>query len=87
MMGDNFMGRIVPAHNQAKSQETLIFLHGLLNAGRTWRQFVLNDDISQDRDVLLLDLRNHGESDHHSSMTYTELAEDIARYIDSKGIE
>jgi esterase len=48
---------------------------------------VLNDDISQDRDVLLLDLRNHGESDHHSSMTYTELAEDIARYIDSKGIE
>ena len=34
----------------------------------------------------LMDLRNHGESDHHSSMTYDELAGDILRYADQREI-
>ena len=59
----------------------------MLNAGRTWRQFVLNDQITVNRDVLLMDLRNHGESDHHASMTYTEMAEDLARYLDERALE
>lgn len=47
-----------------------------------WRSFSLNDDISRDRDVFLIDLRNHGESDHHESMTYEEMANDLFRFID-----
>jgi esterase len=66
---------------------TLIFLHGLLGAGRTWRQFVLNDQISEDRDIILVDLRNHGESDHHDSMNYTEMADDLLRFLDSRALE
>lgn len=49
-----------------------------------WRQFALNDIISRDRDVFLVDLRNHGESDHHESMQYEEMAEDILRFIDRR---
>lgn len=51
-----------------------------------WRNFALNDAISRQRDVFLVDLRNHGESDHHASMTYEEMARDVARFADSRGL-
>lgn len=73
--------------NAPKQQNTVIFLHGLLQSGRIWRKFVLNDQISQNRDVILVDLRNHGESDWHASMTYTEMAEDLVRFLDSRELD
>ena len=48
---------------------------------------MLKDSISQDRDIFLVDLRNHGESDHHSSMTYEEMADDLVRFFDSRGLD
>ena len=44
----------------------------------------MNDIISRDRDVFLVDLRNHGESDHHRSMTYEEMADYLIRFIDRR---
>ena len=52
-----------------------------------WRTFALNDAISRQRDVFLLDMRNHGESDHHGSMTYEEMAGDVARFAEGRGLE
>ena len=37
--------------------------------------------------MFLADLRNHGESDHHSSMSYEEMANDVLRYADQNEIE
>ena len=64
-----------------------MFLHGLLGQGRMWRTFALNDTISNERDVFLMDLRNHGESDHHESMTYEEMAHDLKRFILSRELQ
>jgi len=47
-----------------------------------WRNFALNDAISRQRDVFLVDLRNHGESDHHESMNYEEMARDVGRFAE-----
>lgn len=35
----------------------------------------------------MVDLRNHGESDFHTSMNYTEMADDLLRFIDSRDLE
>jgi len=41
----------------------------------------------KNRDIMLVDLRNHGESDHHKSMTYTEMADDLIRFADSRELD
>lgn len=64
-----------------------MFLHGLMGQGRMWRNFALNDAISRQRDVFLIDLRNHGESDHHASMSYEEMARDVGRFAEARGLE
>lgn len=62
----------------------LFFLHGLMGKGQNYRSFALNDVLSDNRNIHLLDLRNHGEADHHESMTYKEMAEDVIRYADAR---
>jgi len=65
----------------------LFFLHGLLGKGQNWKSFALNDVLSDNRNMFLMDLRNHGESDHHASMEYKELASDVLRYADHNRID
>jgi esterase len=36
---------------------------------------------------MLVDLRNHGESDFHNSMNYSEMADDLARFLDSRALD
>ncbi|CDW84368.1 alpha beta hydrolase [Stylonychia lemnae] len=87
----------ITAVDDVDSHKDLIFLHGLLGQGKNWRSFALNDvvrqlnyqyetQISSKRNVYLVDIRNHGESDHHMSMTYREMADDVLRYADTKQI-
>lgn len=70
--------------NHHKSTNHLFFLHGLLGKGQNWKSFALNDVLSNNRNMYLMDLRNHGDSDHHLSMTYKELANDVLRYADQR---
>lgn len=58
-----------------------------MSKGQNWRSFALNDVISNHRNMYLLDLRNHGDSDHHASMTYEEMANDVIRYADDREID
>ena len=39
------------------------------------------------RNSLLIDLRNHGDSDHHDSMKYEEMADDIIRHLDKLKVD
>ena len=83
--GVNLFGHKISSINE-ESKRDIIFLHGLLCQSRHWRSFALNDVFSKRAHCHLLDLRNHGESDHHSSMSYKEMAEDVIRYADQAGL-
>ena len=57
----------------------LLILHGLFGSGRNLRTMARH--FAESHRVYLIDLRNHGNSEHASSMTYPEMATDIASLL------
>ncbi|MTJ83464.1 MAG: alpha/beta fold hydrolase [Telmatospirillum sp.] len=62
----------------------LVILHGLFGSARNWG--AIQRGLADVRQVHALDLRNHGSSPWEASMTYPEMAADIARYIETRGL-
>ena len=63
----------------------LLILHGLFGSGDNWRSIARS--LADRYQVILGDLRNHGASGHSASMTYADMAGDIAETLDSLQIE
>jgi pimeloyl-ACP methyl ester carboxylesterase len=62
----------------------VIILHGLFGSQRNWGGIIRA--LAPDMQIHGLDLRNHGESPWADSMSYAEMAEDVAHYIESNSI-
>lgn len=62
----------------------LVILHGLLGSSDNW--ITLSRRFGQRRKVFALDLRNHGRSPHSDSMSHAEMADDVARFLDARGL-
>ncbi|HEX7228496.1 MAG TPA: alpha/beta fold hydrolase, partial [Candidatus Binatia bacterium] len=60
----------------------LIILHGLLGSSDNWR--AISKRLSPSYKIYSVDLRNHGQSPHSSTMTYPAMAEDVRELL---GIE
>jgi pimeloyl-ACP methyl ester carboxylesterase len=56
----------------------------MLGSTRNWT--TVGQELSAGRRVFALDLRNHGMSPHADSMTYEEMARDVARWLDAQGL-
>jgi esterase len=56
-----------------------VVLHGLFGSGQNWRSFA--GSLEDDFQVWTLDARNHGDSPHADSMSYQQMAEDVARFF------
>lgn len=63
----------------------VIILHGLFGSSRNWQTAAKT--LSEDYQVITPDLRNHGQSFHAQSMTYTEMAEDILELIKTNSLD
>ncbi|MGY8813919.1 MAG: alpha/beta fold hydrolase [Gammaproteobacteria bacterium] len=63
----------------------LYILHGLFGSNRNWTGIARQ--LANSFQVITIDLRNHGESEHADSMSYTDMAEDITRVMSSRGHE
>ena len=63
--------------NQQK-QEKMIIIHGLFCSIKTFKSFLENKDILSSINLgLLIELRNHGDSEHAEDMYYEEMANDV----------
>lgn len=63
----------------AVEQTPLIILHGLLGSMDNWRGQAKR--LSENRKVITMDLRNHGNSPHVSGMSYREMYEDVLKLL------
>ncbi len=62
----------------------LIILHGFLGSLDNWRA-ASNRMISRFK-IIRVDLRNHGHSPHHPTMSYPAMAEDIDEFLNQQNI-
>ena len=62
---------------------TLVIAHGLYGSGRNWG--VIARRLSDRREVVAVDMRNHGESPRAATQSYPDMAGDLAEVIESLG--
>jgi esterase len=61
----------------------LVIAHGLYGSGRNWG--VISRRLSDHRDVVAVDMRNHGESPRSDTQSYPDMAADLAELIGHLG--
>ena len=71
-------------HLAAQAAEpTLIIAHGLYGSGRNWG--VIGRRLSDLREVVAVDMRNHGDSPRFATQGYPDMAADLAEVIENIG--
>lgn len=61
----------------------LVIAHGLYGSGRNWG--VIARRLADRRDVVAVDMRNHGDSPRFPTQSYPEMADDLAEVIETLG--
>ena len=72
-------------HETTDKNEIIFIIHGLF--GSLANLSGLGKELQADYDVVLVDVRNHGQSPRNTSMSYPEMANDIFELADFLGIE
>lgn len=70
-------------HGAPTDRPPLVIAHGLYGSARNWG--VIAKRLSDERQVIAVDMRNHGASPWHDSHSYPELAADLAEVIADLG--
>lgn len=73
----------VISHGTQTDLSPVLIAHGLFGSGRNWG--VIAKRLSSDRQVLAVDMRNHGASPWSDDHSYPALARDLAEVITAHG--
>jgi esterase len=68
---------------QETAAPTLVIAHGLYGSGRNWG--VIARRLADRREVVAVDMRNHGDSPRFATHSYPEMAADLAEVIETLG--
>lgn len=66
-------------HDGPDTAPPLVIAHGLFGSARNWG--VIAKRLSQDRKVIAVDMRNHGQSPRYDTNSYTDMAADLAEVM------
>ncbi len=69
-------------HGAPTQQPSLLVAHGLFGSAKNWG--VLAKRLADSRQVVVVDMRNHGDSFHDPSHAYDDLATDLAKVIEAE---
>ena len=67
------------SHGQSTEKPGLLIVHGLYGSARNWG--VIAKRLSEDREVIAVDQRNHGYSPWYPTHSYEDMAEDLAECL------
>ncbi|ATF18765.1 alpha/beta fold hydrolase [Phaeobacter gallaeciensis] len=70
-------------HGAPTDKPTLMIAHGLYGSARNWGAIAKR--LCDDREVIAIDMRNHGNSPWTETHSYRDLADDLAEVIQSHG--
>ncbi len=70
-------------HDGPDDLPPLVIAHGLYGSARNWGAVARK--LSKHRNVVAVDMRNHGESPHHEDHSYEAMASDLVEVIDGLG--
>ena len=73
------------AYEEVGQGRPMLLLHGLYGSSSNWRRIAKS--LSTGCRVVSVDLRNHGNSPWTATMSYAEMADDVAALIDRLGLE
>lgn len=68
-------------HGRPTNATPLLIAHGLFGSARNWN--VIAKRLSEGREVLALDMRNHGNSPRYETNSYRDMAEDLASSLNA----
>lgn len=71
------------AHGTPTDKPKLLIAHGLYGSGRNWG--VIAKRLADEREVVAVDMRNHGYSPWTETHSYSDLADDLAEVIAAQG--
>jgi esterase len=66
-------------HGSPTDRPPLLIAHGLFGSARNWG--VIAKRLSSDREVIAVDMRNHGDSPWFGSQSYEDMAGDLAEVV------
>jgi pimeloyl-ACP methyl ester carboxylesterase len=77
------LNTILHPARETKDKPTLVIAHGLFGSGRNWG--VIARNLATRRDVVAVDMRNHGGSFRADSQSYADMAGDLAKVVGGLG--
>jgi pimeloyl-ACP methyl ester carboxylesterase len=65
----------------------LVIIHGLMGSSRTFSHVAHSKRIRMNRDCYLIDMRNHGNSEHTVDLTYNLMKTDVIGFLNEHSIK